>query len=56
MEGENCFCVYQENGKCLLDKINIDITGQCECCIYIDIPKPELDNYKNQLRNKMANY
>ena len=34
MKCENYFCVYQDNGKCILDEINIDIMGQCDSCIY----------------------
>ena len=50
MRCENCFCIYQENGKCVLDEINIDITGQCDSCIYVDIPKSDLENIKNTQR------
>ncbi len=48
MKCENCFCIYQENGKCILDEINLDITGQCDSCIYVDIPKKDLEKYKNR--------
>ena len=41
MECENFFCVYQEDDKCTLDRISVDIVGHCLDCIYIDI-KPEL--------------
>ncbi len=55
MKCENYFCVYQDNGKCILDEINIDIMGQCDSCIYIDIPKFELEKYKKLLKNKFIN-
>ena len=56
MKCENLFCVYQENGECLLDEISIDIAGQCDSCIYIDIPNSDLNKYKTNLRNKMESY
>ncbi len=53
MKCENYFCIYQEKGKCMLDQINIDIVGQCNNCIYVDIPKEELEKYKILNRNKI---
>lgn len=35
MKCENCFCVYEYNGNCRLEEIELDITGQCMQCIYI---------------------
>ena len=51
----NYFCVYQENGICTLNEINIDIIGQCESCIYVDIPIYELKNYKKQTKMRLKN-
>ena len=43
------FCIYEDKGMCLLKEISIDITGQCDSCIYIDIPESLLDNYKKDI-------
>ncbi|MBQ6815930.1 MAG: hypothetical protein IJP26_01680 [Clostridia bacterium] len=56
MECENLFCIYQENNHCILNEITLDIVGQCDSCIYVEIPKFELENYKIQLRNKLKSY
>ncbi len=46
---ENCFCVYEENGKCTLDSIEIDINGSCTACVYVDIQEDVLNSLKKQL-------
>lgn len=52
MNCENIFCIYQRNNKCVLEKINLDITGACTDCIYVDIGQKELREFKEtQLRN-----
>lgn len=33
----NLFCVYWNEDECTLDEITLDISGACECCIYVDI-------------------
>ena len=37
MNCENYFCIYQNNEKCILDEIEIDISGVCASCIYVDV-------------------
>lgn len=37
MNCENCFCIYYENGQCLLENISLNILGMCENCVYINI-------------------
>ncbi len=56
MNCENNFCIYQQNNKCLFDEIELDITGICQSCIYVDIPIKELENYKSLQREKIDNY
>lgn len=35
---ENEFCVYQNyNNTCILDDIHLDIQGNCQDCIYVNI-------------------
>ena len=49
---ENIFCIYHRNNKCVLEEINLDITGACTDCIYVDIDPKTLKLLKeNQLRN-----
>ena len=49
---ENIFCIYQRNNECILEEINLDITGACADCIYVDIGQKQLNELKeNQLRN-----
>lgn len=55
MKCENYFCVYQENGECRLDDIEIDILGNCDTCIYVDIPKTKFKKYKEKLRKELEN-
>ena len=52
LECENEFCIYQENGNCILEDIKLDILGQCTDCIYVDIPKNQLEQFKNQHRKR----
>ena len=50
----NMFCVYQKDGKCMLDTIELDVTGACQSCIYPDIPTEILENAKEETRKKLA--
>ena len=55
MECENSFCIYQSQGKCLLDNISIDISGMCTECIYPDIDEKILNKAKSKLLKKYEN-
>ena len=46
MNFENYFCIYQNNGRCMLENIELDIMGQCKECIYIEINKQTLQQLK----------
>lgn len=46
MKCDNSFCVYQANGKCVLNKIDIDISGMCTECIYADLDEEILNQAK----------
>ena len=37
MNCENHFCVYQADGRCTLDEVQLDITGSCTECIYVEL-------------------
>jgi hypothetical protein len=49
---ENYFCIYEENGKCILDKIELDILGQCTECIYVNLEQDVLNDAKQKLLKK----
>ena len=49
---ENCFCIYEENGKCILDKVELDIMGQCTECIYVNLDDSVLKKAKQKLLKK----
>ena len=49
MDCDNCFCVYNFNGKCILENITINVYGMCEECIYPDIDKEALEKAKLKL-------
>lgn len=37
MRCENIFCIYWVAHSCRLDEISLDVQGNCENCVYIDI-------------------
>jgi hypothetical protein len=48
---ENRYCVYQKDGFCFFEIIEIDNRGNCETCVYIDIK--DLEKIKEQQLNKL---
>lgn len=54
MRCENYFCIYQENGLCILDDIELDIQGQCKDCTYLDFDEIELQKLKQLKRDKFS--
>ncbi len=53
MKCENYLCIYEEQGDCLLQRIELDVQGQCKECIYIDVPPRELRELKDRLLTKL---
>lgn len=49
---ENKFCIYNEDHSCILDEIELDITGLCQSCIYANIDDETLEKAKKELLNK----
>lgn len=43
---ENIFCIYWKDRNCSLSEISLDIQGNCEKCIYIDIDENILENQR----------
>ena len=51
---ENRFCVYQDDGECILDETGLDIMGACTSCIYINMSDEELAERKKKMLKEMA--
>ena len=51
MNCENKFCIYQSEGECILEEIDIDSLGMCADCIYPDIDEEVLNQAKLRLLN-----
>ena len=49
MNCENKFCIYQNEGKCILNKVDIDSLGMCADCIQPDIDEKVLNQAKLKL-------
>ena len=45
----NKFCIYQNEGKCMLNRVDIDSLGMCADCIYPDIDEKVLNQAKLEL-------
>ena len=45
---QNEFCIYQKKGTCILEKIQLDIQGNCTDCIYISVKEETLNNLKEK--------
>lgn len=52
MRCENFFCIYNEEEKCLLDEIELDICGLCKSCIYVNIDRSEIVKRKKEQLEK----
>ncbi len=45
---KNRFCVYNDKELCTLEEIEIDISGSCSDCIYINFKEEELAKRRNK--------
>ena len=43
---ENEFCIYQKEGSCILESVQLDIQGNCVDCIYVRVKEESLNNLK----------
>ena len=50
---DNEFCIYQKEGKCSLEGIQLDIQGNCENCIYVNVEQEVLNSLKKEALGKM---
>ena len=46
---ENEFCIYQKQGNCILESVQLDMRGNCAECIYINVEENDLNNMKEKL-------
>ena len=53
MKCENIFFVYESQGTCILEEIELDILGQCSQCIYATIDDETLKLAKEKTLRKM---
>ena len=47
-KSENSLCVYYQKGCCSLDGISLNDLGVCSECVYIPIPEPVLQSYREK--------
>ena len=52
---ENEFCIYQKQGTCVLESVQLDIQGNCVDCIYINVEKDTLNKLKEALLKDLQN-
>lgn len=51
MNCENYLCIYENDGKCNLNDISLDVSGQCTSCIYVSLTQEELEQVKGRTLN-----
>lgn len=52
MKCENDFCIYWQDGECVLEDISIDIGGRCDDCIYVNIPEEQLKIARKEILDR----
>ena len=50
---ENEFCIYQKQGRCILESVQLDIQGNCVECIHINVEENVLKDLKEKLLNDL---
>lgn len=50
---ENRLCVYYQDHRCLLESITLDILGQCEACLLIDLTDREIARARQRTRARL---
>ena len=50
---ENNFCIYEQNGNCVLDYIEIDTLGHCRECIILSIDESIVEELKKEKRSEL---
>lgn len=49
---ENIFCIYWSNKECSLNEIFLDIQGNCQSCIYVNVDESVLEKQREKLLRK----
>ncbi len=49
MRCENCYCVYWEKDRCILDEISLDMRGCCDECAYVVVDEAILLSERDRL-------
>ena len=50
---ENYLCIYQDNERCTIDEISLDVMGMCTSCIYPNIEDKVLKELKKETLESM---
>lgn len=45
----NEFCAFWNKGKCIRDKISLDVQGCCRECFYVYLPEEELKKAREKI-------
>lgn len=53
---ENKFCIYQNQGNCMLESVQLDNQGSCIDCISIHIEEEALSNLKENLLKNLQDF
>lgn len=48
MKCENFLCIYENNGSCCFDEVELDIDGRCTSCIYPNFEEGVLHYFKEK--------
>lgn len=48
MKCENFLCIYENNGSCYFDEVELDIDGRCTSCIYPNFEEGVLHYFKEK--------
>ena len=51
---ENEFCIYQKQGSCILESVQLDTQGGCQDCIYVTVEEDTLSDLKERLLSKLG--
>lgn len=49
MHCDNVFCIYWSEKACMLNKVSLDIQGNCQDCIYVNIEKDVLQRQREKV-------
>ena len=53
MNCDNNYCIYADDGKCILDSISIDALGMCSECIFAEFDEEILKKAKRKMLDRL---